>query len=159
MHTQMTPNPQPNKRSKVRIALIAGGGLIALSVIGSALSKDKEADAQGAAATEDAAAVNQQLSVLASLLPTVAPSIYPSTGRLAMESWYFRYKSMTWVWLLYLASVIPLLMSVIYHWSWARKTGMALFVIAFLAQTASVAIRWYISGRWPNANMFGYDET
>jgi cytochrome c-type biogenesis protein CcsB len=103
---------------------------------------------------QDAAAVNQHLPALASLLPSVSPSIYPSSGRLAMESWYFRYNSMTWVWLLYLASVIPLLMSVIYHWDGARKIGMVLFVIAFLAQTISVGIRWYISGRWPNANMF-----
>ena len=104
--------------------------------------------------SQDASAVNQQLSTLASLLPTVAPSLYPSSGRLAMESWYFRYSSMTWVWLLYLAAVIPLLMSVIYHWDGARKIGLVLFVIAFLAQTISVGIRWYISGRWPNANMF-----
>lgn len=103
---------------------------------------------------QDAAAVNQQLATLASLLPTVSPSLYPSSGRLAMESWYFRYSSMTWVWLLYLASMIPLLMSVIYHWNGARKVGMVLFIIAFLAQTVSTGIRWYISGRWPNANMF-----
>lgn len=103
---------------------------------------------------EDAAVVNQQITVLATLLPAVAPAIYPSAGRLAMESWYFRYNSMTWVWLFYLASVVPLLMAVIYHWDWARKAGMVLFVIAFIAQTISVAVRWYISGRWPNANMF-----
>lgn len=103
---------------------------------------------------QDGAAVNQQLAALASLLPTVAPSLYPSPGRLAMESWYFRYSSMTWVWLLYLAAVVPLLMSVIYHWNGARKIGLVLFIIAFLAQTTSIGIRWYISGRWPNANMF-----
>lgn len=103
---------------------------------------------------QDAAGVNQHLITLASLLPTVSPSLYPSPGRLSMESWYFRYSSMTWVWLLYLASVVPLLMSVIYHWDWARKTGMVLFVIAFIAQTVSIGVRWYISGRWPNANMF-----
>jgi len=94
------------------------------------------------------------LIMLATLLPTVSPSLYPSSGRLSMESWYFRYSSMTWVWLFYLASVIPLLMSVIYHWDWARKAGMVLFVIAFVAQTVSIGVRWYISGRWPNANMF-----
>ncbi len=103
---------------------------------------------------QDPTVVNEQIAKLASLLPTVSPSIYPSTGRLAMESWYFRSKSMNWIWLFYLASVIPLLMSVIYKWDWARKTGMALFVFAFLAQSASVGIRWYISGRWPNSNMF-----
>ncbi len=104
--------------------------------------------------TQDAAAVNERVAVLANLLPTVAPSLYPSTGRLAMESWYFRYKSITWVWLFYLAAVAPLLMSVIYKWDRARTVGMVLFVLAFLAQSAAVGIRWYISGRWPNSNMF-----
>jgi cytochrome c-type biogenesis protein CcsB len=103
---------------------------------------------------QDAAAVNEQVSKLAELLPRVAPSLYPSAGRLEMESWYFRYKSMTWVWLLYLAALVPLLMSVIYKWDRARTVGMVLFIVAFLAQTASVGIRWYISGRWPNSNMF-----
>ncbi len=103
---------------------------------------------------EDPSAVNAQIAQLASLLPTVSPQLYPSQGRLAMESWYFRYKSMTWVWLLYLAAVVPLLMSVIYKWRRARSIGMGLFVVAFIAHTASLGIRWYISGRWPNSNMF-----
>jgi ABC-type transport system involved in cytochrome c biogenesis permease subunit len=104
--------------------------------------------------SEDVAAVNQQIAALSALLPSVSPALYPTPGRLAMESWYFRSNSMTWVWLLYLASVVPLLMAVIYHWDGARKTGLVLFVVAFAAQTISVAVRWYISGRWPNANMF-----
>jgi cytochrome c-type biogenesis protein CcsB len=103
---------------------------------------------------QDAAKVNAAIVELTSALPTIAPSLYPSAGRLSMESWYFRYKSMTWVWLFYLASVVPLLMSVVYKWDRARAVGIFLFAIAFLAQTASVGVRWYISGRWPNANMF-----
>ena len=103
---------------------------------------------------EDAAAVNQRIASLAELAPTVSPQLYPSQGRLAMESRYFRSKSMTWVWLIYLAAVVPLLMSVIYKWNWARRIGMAFFVLAFLFHTASLGVRWYISGRWPNANMF-----
>jgi len=103
---------------------------------------------------QDASAANQSIAKLAEFLPTVAPTLYPSSERLGMESWYFRYKSMTWVWLFYLACTVPLLMSVIYSWDGARKVGMVLFVIAFLAHTVSVGVRWYISGRWPNANMF-----
>ncbi len=103
---------------------------------------------------EDIPGINEHLASLAGLLPTVAPGLYPSSDRLSMESWYFRNKSMTWVWLLYLVAVVPLLMSVIYKWDGARTTGMVLFVIAFLAQTSSIGIRWYISGRWPNSNMF-----
>lgn len=103
---------------------------------------------------EDAASVNEKIAQLAALFPTVAPDIYPTADRMAMESWYFRSKSMTWVWLIYLASVVPLLMSIIYKWDGARRIGMVIFTIAFLFQTASLVVRWYISGRWPNANMF-----
>lgn len=103
---------------------------------------------------ENAEGVNTQITKLAGLFPKVSSQLYPSTGRLGMESWYFRNKSMTWVWLFYLASVLPLLMSVVYRWDGARKVGMLLFVVAFLAHTTSVGIRWYISGRWPNSNMF-----
>ncbi len=103
---------------------------------------------------EDAAAVNEQVARLAGLVPTVSPENYPSARRLSLESWYFRSKSMTWVWLVYLASVIPLLMSVIYRWDRARTIGMGLFVVAFGCHTASLAVRWYISSRWPNSNMF-----
>ena len=103
---------------------------------------------------EDASAVNTHVSKLARLVPTISPNLYPSRGRLAMESWYFRNKSMTWVWWLYAAGVVPLLMAVIYNWDWSRKVGMVMFVIAFVGHTASLGIRWYISGRWPNTNMF-----
>ncbi len=109
---------------------------------------------QAAWRAEDVSGVNDQIARLTALLPAIAPQLYPSAGRLGMESWYFRYQSMTWVWLIYLASVVPLLMSIIYKWDRARTIGMVLFIIAFLAQTVSVAIRWYISGRWPNSNMF-----
>ncbi|MBI1826790.1 MAG: cytochrome c biogenesis protein CcsA [Planctomycetes bacterium] len=103
---------------------------------------------------QDAAAVNQQIAALADILPTIGTTLYPSPGRLATESWYFRYQSMTWVWLIYLLAVIPLLMSVIYKWERARTIGMIMFGLAFLAHTTAIGIRWYISGRWPNANMF-----
>jgi len=98
--------------------------------------------------------INAKVAELADLLVAVSPDLYPSQRRLAMESWYFRNGSMTWVWYLYLASVIPLLMAVIYKWSGARAVGLVIFTLAFLLQTASIAIRWYVSGRWPNSNMF-----
>ena len=109
---------------------------------------------QSAWLAEDAVKVNEQLAKLAGMVRTVSPQLYPASGRLAMESWYFRSQSMTWVWFFYLASVVPLLMSVAYQWDGARRAGMILFVVAFLFHTVSLGIRWYISGRWPNANMF-----
>jgi ABC-type transport system involved in cytochrome c biogenesis permease subunit len=103
---------------------------------------------------QDAGEVNAQIAKLAAIFPTLSPHLYPAPGRLATESWYYKSKSMTWVWLVYLASVIPLLMSVIYKWDRARRIGMVMFVVAFGFHTASLVVRWYISGRWPNANMF-----
>ncbi len=103
---------------------------------------------------EDPQTVNAAVAKLASMIPTISAQLYPSLGRLGMESWYFETKSMTWVWLIYLASVVPLLISVIYKWDGARKVGVVMFVIAFAFHTASLVIRWYISGRWPNSNMF-----
>ncbi len=109
---------------------------------------------QAAWQTGDAAAVNESIGRLAAAFPTISPQLYPAAKRLAMESWYFRSKSMTWVWLIYLASVAFLLMSVIYKWNGARTVGLGVFIIAMTLHTASILIRWYISGRWPNANMF-----
>jgi len=109
---------------------------------------------RGAWRGEDTAEVNRQIDKLAGAFRAAAGGHYPSAGRLTMESWYFRNKSMTWIWLLYLAAVIPLLMSIIYKWDGARVIGMVLFALAFAFHTASVAVRWYISGRWPNSNMF-----
>lgn len=103
---------------------------------------------------EDSNAVNAHIAKLAAMFPTISPQLYPAENRLSLESWYFRNKSMTWVWYLYIAAIAPLLMSIIYKWDRARAIGMALFVMAFGAHTASLGVRWYISGRWPNSNMF-----
>ncbi|MFQ5462822.1 MAG: cytochrome c biogenesis protein CcsA [Phycisphaerae bacterium] len=103
---------------------------------------------------ENADEVNTQIATLARHFASTTSELYPAAGRLKMESWYFRNKSMTWVWLVYLLSVLPLLMSLIYKWDRARTIGMVMFVVAFALHTASLGIRWYISGRWPNSNMF-----
>ena len=49
---------------------------------------------------------------LAELLPQVNPDLYPDQQRLAWESWYFGASKMTWVWLVYLLSVVLLVMVV-----------------------------------------------
>jgi len=104
--------------------------------------------------SQNAEQASAAILAMANVLPTIAPSLYPSRERLSWESWYFRYKSMSWVWLVYLLCVIPLLMAIVYKWQGARTVGMLLFVVAFALQTASIALRWYISGRWPNTNMY-----
>ncbi|MHC5108282.1 MAG: cytochrome c biogenesis protein CcsA [Planctomycetota bacterium] len=102
----------------------------------------------------DAQKTNAAIAAFANTVKSVSADAYPSTGRLKWEGWYFRSNSMTWVWLIYLASVLPLLMSLVYKWDRARVIGMTMFFVAFGFHTASLILRWYISGRWPNSNMF-----
>ncbi len=103
--------------------------------------------------TLDADGVNEDVARFASLVRDVSPQ-YPELAKLQLENWYFRWKGMTWIWIVYLAAVVPLLMSVIYRWPAARTIGVGLFVVAFGLHTASLGLRWYISGRIPNSNMF-----
>jgi len=103
---------------------------------------------------QDAAAVNAAAVKLASLLPQVNPEVYPQPKRLEWESWYFRNANMTWVWIFYALAMIPLLLGVVFRWSAAHWIGMLLFLVAFGAHTFAVMLRWYVSQRWPNSNMF-----
>jgi cytochrome c-type biogenesis protein CcsB len=58
------------------------------------------------------------------------------------------------VWLIYLLSCIFLLMATVYRWDGARGLGIGVFSVAFALHTASIGLRWWVSGRWPNSNMF-----
>ncbi|MEQ8844056.1 MAG: cytochrome c biogenesis protein CcsA [Phycisphaerales bacterium] len=102
----------------------------------------------------DAQTVNAELEAFVDLLPQIAPDVYPETRRLEAESWYFKYGSMTWGWLIYLLASMFLLMSVAYRWNKARWIGLGIFGVAFGVHTAALLMRWWISGRWPNSNMF-----
>jgi len=102
----------------------------------------------------DAIGVNASIIRLSGELATVNPELYPSADRLAWEAWYFRKDQLTRVWLVYMLSVVLLLLGVVYQWPWARWSGMGVFLIGLALQTGAVLLRWYISGRWPNANMF-----
>jgi cytochrome c-type biogenesis protein CcsB len=103
---------------------------------------------------QDAAAVNTALASLADSLAEVEPALYPSQSRLEWESWYFKARGMTWVWLLYLPAVILLLLSLVYHWRPARTLGMGCFLLAFGFHSFALGLRWYVADRWPNSNMF-----
>ena len=102
----------------------------------------------------DAEGVNTASVTLSERLAEVNPVLYPETSRLGWESWYFRNDQLTRVWLVYMLSVILLLLGLVYQWPWARWSGMVVFLIALGLQTGALILRWYISGRWPNANMF-----
>lgn len=103
---------------------------------------------------EDAAKVNAAATALGSLLPRVNPSLYPDRDRLAWEARYFEMGNLTWTWVFYMFSVALLLMGMVYGWRGARWAGLGLFLVGFALHTAALGLRWYVSGRWPNSNMF-----
>ena len=102
-------------------------------------------------------AINGAVENLGNWIPSMGRSVYigyPSEERLKLESMYFKLKSFTWVWMIYLLSVILLLMGIVYRWKGARWLGLGVFGFAFLLQTVAILLRWYVAGRWPNTNMF-----
>lgn len=102
----------------------------------------------------DAALVNASVAKLAVALRAVNPSLYPDAGQMESESLYFRMGGFTKGWMLYLASIIALLMWVVYRWRGALYAGYFLFLLAFALHTTAVFMRFYIADRWPNTNMF-----
>ncbi len=111
-------------------------------------------DLQSSWLAGDDAGVSAAATTLATTLRSVNPEIYPSAERLRAESMYFQWSGFTWGWIFFVLAVAVLLMWVVYRWRGAFWGGLLIFLFAFGLQTASVILRTYISGRWPNTNMF-----
>lgn len=104
--------------------------------------------------TQDARAASTALNQLAGTLATVSPGLYPSLARRAWEHWYYAWDKLTFAWLIYFFALPFLLMATVYNFRWARVTGLALFGFGLGVHTFSIALRWWLAGRIPNANMF-----
>ncbi|MDH3283903.1 MAG: cytochrome c biogenesis protein CcsA, partial [Acidobacteriota bacterium] len=103
---------------------------------------------------QDAAAASGALSKLATSLASVAPELYPTGSRLRWEHWYYRNDKMTRTWLVYFLALPFLLIAIAYGFRWARFVGLGVFALGFGLHTFSLALRWFLAGRIPNANMF-----
>ena len=99
---------------------------------------------------------NQQLMTLAGLLPLLptGEGIYPPAKKLQLESLYFKLGNFTAIWIVYLIAVVLLLMAFVYQFKGIGSLGMWLFIFAASLHTVAVIWRWYVSGRYPNTNMF-----
>jgi cytochrome c-type biogenesis protein CcsB len=102
----------------------------------------------------DAAGANRAIERLNGSLSRIDLANYPDQDRLSWEHWYFKNDHMTRVWLVYMAASIFLLLGFVWKWRSATWIGFGVFGIAVLLHTFAVVLRWYISDRWPNSNMF-----
>ncbi|NBX25733.1 MAG: hypothetical protein EBQ99_06745, partial [Planctomycetes bacterium] len=109
------------------------------------------ADAWGSG---DVTRVQPLVGALAAALRQAGGQALPSPARLSWESWYFRSGQMTWVWFVFFVAMALLLLGFTWKWPGAMRLGLAAFGVAFLLQTTAVGLRWYVSQRWPNSNMF-----
>lgn len=105
-------------------------------------------------ANGNAVVVNKSLANIAAILPSINPGAYPDANRLRWESWYFSNGNLVWIWLVYAVSVTLLLLGLVYQWRGARVAGIAVFIVAFMLHSCALGLRWWISSRWPNSNMF-----
>ena len=105
-------------------------------------------------ANGNAVMVNKSLASIAAILPSINPGAYPDANRLRWESWYFSNGNLVWIWLVYAVSVTLLLLGLVYQWRGARVAGIAVFLVAFTLHSCALGLRWWISSRWPNSNMF-----
>jgi cytochrome c-type biogenesis protein CcsB len=105
---------------------------------------------------EDALGANDSITTLAAVLPSVNtnPDVYPSSLRLKMESLYFKWGNLTWIWPIYLLAVVFLVLAVVYRWPLAGGVGLTIFAIALGLHTGAVGWRFWVAQRWPNSNMF-----
>ena len=106
--------------------------------------------------SNDVAIVNAQLNKLATLIPALArgAEFYPSPKKLQLESLYFRLGNLTSIWIVYLVAIVLLLMAFVYRFERVGSVGLWIFVFAVALNTVAVVWRWYVSGRYPNTNMF-----
>lgn len=135
-------------------AIPAAGALAGMSPDTSAALINAWRDLALAWRAQDAAKATDAAKRLADALPSVNPALYPPAEKLQWESRYFALGNFTWVWLVYMAGVVFLLMAVVYRWPTARWLGIAFFLLGLALHTGSVGLRWHVAGRWPNSNMF-----
>ncbi len=102
----------------------------------------------------DPDAANAALAEFTDTAASVSPAVIPNQQKMLAESWYFKLSHLTWVWLIYLLATFFLLLSVVYRWAAARGIGLGLYGSALALHTVSIGWRWWVSGRWPNANMY-----
>lgn len=102
----------------------------------------------------DPATIQQSLADFTAEAAAVAPALMPDQTRMLAEAWYFDLEHLTWVWILYLLASFFFLLAVVYRFAASRGIAFGIYAVALALHTTSIGWRWWVSGRWPNSNMY-----
>lgn len=103
----------------------------------------------------DAEGVNAALRQLEANLPALAPEgVYPSRIQRQAESIYYQTHKFTFAWWFYFVGAIVGVWALVTPWKAPRIASMMFLTVALVLHAIGIALRWYILGRIPVANMF-----
>jgi ABC-type transport system involved in cytochrome c biogenesis permease subunit len=103
----------------------------------------------------DVAGAQTSLDRLADVLPSLAqPGVYPSQSQRAAEARYYSWGKFTWGYWIYLLGAMIGVWALVTKWSTPWRICLVLLFVALGVHAYGLALRWYILGRIPVANMF-----
>ncbi len=101
------------------------------------------------------AEANQGIQVLAKILPTINPKVYPSYLKRLVELWYDRLFDGTLVGVfLYFIALTIFVISAVGAVPAVRKPALVFFTAAVAVQALFMGVRWWLAGRIPIQNEF-----
>jgi ABC-type transport system involved in cytochrome c biogenesis permease subunit len=103
----------------------------------------------------DAAGVQDRLSRLANVLPTLAAAGgYPDRAQRVAEARYYAWGKFTWGYWVYFLGALVAVWALLTRWRVPWLIALVLLLAALGLHAYGVGLRWYILGRIPVANMF-----
>ena len=102
----------------------------------------------------DAAAVNLQISQLSELLPRINPHSYPTSLQRQLEHIYNATARFTVGWVAYFVAALLLLIAFATGRRLLARGGLAMLLLGLVVHTIAIAVRGYLSGRWPIHNQY-----
>lgn len=102
----------------------------------------------------DAAGINQAIADLERILPTLAATNYPGAEKRRAEVSYRRLGLLRYAWAAYIIAFFISIFALATQFRWVRPVGLFFLVLAVGLHGYDIAMRWYVVGRIPVANMY-----
>ena len=102
----------------------------------------------------DVAGINSNLDKLQKSLASFSPQHYPTSTQRVWEVKYYRWRLVWWSWSAYIFAFFIAIFATATRYRWARRLTLGVLAAAILLHAGDIALRWYVVGRIPVANMY-----